>query len=609
MKILSLFLLFLVIGYSWAQENPEYKISGTVTKKGGEPLEGVTVLLKGKDVSVVTGADGTFEIPEPIAIRLQAPQTQTISFKLHGNAVTFSPAAGTLNGNVTILSGNGRQIASMNFSDLNPVTEQISLPRLASGLNILRITVNNVTHTCQVIRVGSELHFHNKHTSVSGENFTLNKRAASSEAVDTLIATKEEFEEVRMPIAAYILEDVAIEMDSIVEGAEIAWGRKENPTAGLCPVDDLPGFNELESNKKLPDPFMMLDGTRITKKSEWACRREELYQQILHYIYGDKPIPPEGSVSGTVSTSSIEVKVDDGNGCSFSASVNMNGASQPAPAIIYYGSMAGAPAPSGVAKITFNPVETTGGSGSKSGKFYDCYGRDHEAGYMAAQAWEVSRIIDVLEQNPDVIDPYRLGVTGCSRWGKGAFVAGVLDNRIALTLPEESGIGGAVALRLVEQLGGGEWPYHSISYVRWLSEVTLGPFTRGNNAGADNTDRLPVDIHEAMALIAPRACYIIDNPGINNLDPKEAWVTASAGKKVYEALGVGDNFAYVGAGGSHCAWRGQYNNELNAMIDKFLKGNASAQTGSMTGNASANVDQFIDWDASELEGELFTDAE
>ncbi len=36
-------------------------------------------------------------------------------------------------------------------------------------------------------------------------------------------------------------------------------------------------------------------------------------------------------------------------------------------------------------------------------------------------------------------------MTGCSRNGEGAFVAGVLDNRIALTIPVESGIGGTAA--------------------------------------------------------------------------------------------------------------------------------------------------------------------
>src|SRR5688572_12256222 len=40
-------------------------IRGAVTNSNGEPLSGVTVQVKGFDVSVVTGADGTFSIDLP----------------------------------------------------------------------------------------------------------------------------------------------------------------------------------------------------------------------------------------------------------------------------------------------------------------------------------------------------------------------------------------------------------------------------------------------------------------------------------------------------------------------------------------------------------------
>ena len=607
MKIPNLLLLISLAGSTLAAGTAEYKVSGTVTKKGGGPLEGATVLLKGQNDSVVTGADGKFELSSAVAIRMNAPQTQTLSFTLRGNAVAFSPSAGNLSGNVTIFSGNGRCIASTDFSGLNPATEQIALPQLASGINIVRLTVNNTVHTCQVMQLGCELHLINKHArSLSAGDFSLAKTAAST-MVDTLVATKEGFKQVIKPIDSYMLTDVAIEMDSTVVTGEIAWGKEENPTAGCGPVGDLPGYSELNANSKLPDPFKSLEGKRITKKSEWPCQREELYQQVLHYIYGEKPIPEKGSVSGSVSTSKISVAVSEGGkSCSFDLTIDMNGATQPAPAIIWYEGGLGSPLPipSGVAKIKFNAIEQSGGSGTKTGPFYTFYGANHPAGYMTAQAWQVSRVIDLLEQHPDVIDPYRIGVTGCSRNGKGAFAAGVLDNRVALTLPCESGIGGAVALRLVEQLGGGEWPYHSISYVRWLSEVALKDFAKANNASGDNTDRLPVDMHSAMALIAPRGLYVIDNPSINNLDSKESWVTTTAAKKVFEALGVGDHVAYVGAGGGHCQWRSQYSSELSAMIDKFLKGNASANTGSMSGG-STDATKFIDWTTPDLEGDLF----
>jgi hypothetical protein len=393
--------------------------------------------------------------------------------------------------------------------------------------------------------------------------------------------------------------------------SEAAWGRVENPGAG-CSVPALPAVNSLTADAKLPDPFTKMDGSRITDKSEWRCRREEILQQAYAFIYGEKPVPAEGSVVGSVSNSRISVQVNNGGtSASFEVAVNMNGATAPAPAIIVYGGFGGPPVPNGVATITFNAIESTGGSGPKNGPFYSLYGANHPAGYLVAQAWQVSRIIDVLEQDPSIIDPYRIGVTGCSRLGKGAFVAGALDNRIALTIPIESGLGGTVGLRLVEVLdsyGNSEWPYHGISYVRWMSAEALGQFTSGNSASADNTDRLPIDMHEIMGLIAPRGLFIADNPHTNypGLDRNSAWVTANVGKLIFEALGVGDHFSYQGASGDHCSPNFRYGAELQASIQKFLLDNASTDTGNFRTDLSnpPGHEGHIDWDAPTLSGEL-----
>jgi hypothetical protein len=610
-KIQQLFLLFFFAGSTLAASTDEYRISGVVTKKGGGPLGGVNVLLKGKNVSIVTKANGAFEFTSPVSVRINTLQTQTLSFIFHGNTVVFSRSAGRLSGNVTILSGNGKCLASTDFSGLNPSTERITLPQLVSGFNIVCVTVNNTVYTCRVIRLGSELHLLNRHAgSPSDGDFTLTKRAVSS-MVDTIVATKGGFKNAALPVDSYMLNNVLIEMDSMAETGKIAWGRVENPTAGYCKVGSFPEYSALKANSKLPDPFMKLDGTRITNKSEWACRREEIRQQALKYIYGDKPIPAKGSVSGSVSTSKISVNVnEDGKKSSFSADVNMNGASQPAPAIIVFGSFGGPPIPKGVATIAFNAIETSGKSGPKKGPFYDIYGTNHPAGYLTAQAWQISRILDVLEQHPDVIDPYRIGVTGCSRLGKGAFVAGVFDNRIALTMPFESGAGGTVALRLIEVLDpSGEYTYNAIGGIsRWLSEVQLAPFSTGNNSKGDNTDRLPIDMHEMMGLIAPRGLYIMDNPNhsISWADENSAWVTGNAGKLIFEALGVGDCMTYESTSGSHCAWRSGYETSLNAMIDKFLLGKESASTGKFHTEATKppNPQNHYDWDVPKLAGEL-----
>jgi hypothetical protein len=92
----------------------------------------------------------------------------------------------------------------------------------------------------------------------------------------------------------------------------------------------------------------------------------------------------------------------------------------------------------------------------------------------------------------------------------------------------------------------------------------------------------------------------------NCLDLNAAWVTGNVGKMIFEALGVGDHLAYQGAGGTHCSWRSQYTASLNAMIDKFLKGNDAAETGSFASDlpSQPSAGEHVEWDNTEIPGEL-----
>jgi hypothetical protein len=359
-----------------------------------------------------------------------------------------------------------------------------------------------------------------------------------------------------------------------------------------------------------------MDGTAMTSKDEWLCRREEILQQSYEFIYGEKPVPSPEEVTGTVSTSSISVTVNSGgNSGTFDVQVSMpQGAQGPVPAVIGFGGVgfSGELGSRGIATINYSAYSVGSEQARGTGAYYDVYGSNDEGGLLTAWAWGVSRIIDVIEKNPGTIDPTKIAVTGCSRFGKGAFVAGAFDNRIALTVPVESGVGGTPALRLIEQLdsySGSEWPYHAISYQPWFSPAKLGQFTTGNNAGADNTDKLPVDMHEVMALIVPRGLYIVDNPSTNynGLDRNSAYATGLVGKMIFEALGVGDHISYQGASGGHCQWRTQYTPSLVANLEKFLLGDESAQTGNYGTDLGGNqptAEGQIDWTVPTLSGEL-----
>ena len=120
-----------------------------------------------------------------------------------------------------------------------------------------------------------------------------------------------------------------------------------------------------------------------------------------------------------------------------------------------------------------------------------------------AWAWGASRLIDALEKTPAAnIDPARLGVTGCSRNGKGALAVGAFDERIKLTIPQESGSGGSGTWRV------SQWMLSQGQSTQTLSQIVgENVWFRSNFSQFGSTvNKLPFDHHAIEGLVAPRAC-------------------------------------------------------------------------------------------------------
>ncbi len=374
-----------------------------------------------------------------------------------------------------------------------------------------------------------------------------------------------------------------------------------------CGVPALPAGSTLPDVPNLPDPFTRLDGTAITQKSDWICRREEILRQVFQYIYGQKPPKPE-SVSGTVSSTQVTVDIQhNGLNETFSANITTPAGAGPFPAVISFGNSGPVQqiAAMGVAVINFQQ----GSVGSRnSGLFARLY-PGNTAGDLAAWAWAVSRIIDVLQAaDNSIIDSSKLAVTGCSFLGKAAFAAGALDERFALVIPLESGIGGVPSYKLVPVLQpnptnsgtGPEQPQHAINN-GWLPGTSLVGQYR----------KLPVDTHEIIGLVAPRGLLVLGNTGGNgqyylNLDNLTEHATALAGKQIFTALGVPDNVSYDSKNVMHCQNTDMFTAAVQASVGKFLLGNGAA-TGTFTTDwegVRAAPDPYIDWTTPALEGEL-----
>jgi hypothetical protein len=97
-------------------------------------------------------------------------------------------------------------------------------------------------------------------------------------------------------------------------------------------------------------------------------------------------------------------------------------------------------------------VSYDGGSGSHNtgDPYYEVYpDLAGKIGKYSAWSWGISRLIDGLEQVADElnIDPTKIGVHGCSYAGKMALFGGAFDERVALTVAQESGGGGITSWR------------------------------------------------------------------------------------------------------------------------------------------------------------------
>ena len=56
---------------------------------------------------------------------------------------------------------------------------------------------------------------------------------------------------------------------------------------------DFPPVDQLAARAELPDPLVMLDGTRVTTKEQWETKRKpELKALFQHYMYGRLPPTP-----------------------------------------------------------------------------------------------------------------------------------------------------------------------------------------------------------------------------------------------------------------------------------------------------------------------------
>ena len=228
---------------------------------------------------------------------------------------------------------------------------------------------------------------------------------------------------------------------------------------------------------------------------------------------------------------------------------------------------------------------------------------DATAGYMIRWAWGVSRLIDALEALPEAkIDTKHLAVSGCSFQGKIALYAGAFDERIALTIPHESGGGGTISWRDSDMLEKRDKvEVENLLHAQGSSE-SFPWYAKSLRQFNKEPDKLPFDHHELIAMIAPRAVLMIESTQIPRMGAEAARIDHLAAKEVWTALGVPDRIGVTEANVPHCSWSPSYTPDLEAYVDKFLLGKADGAPTEFLRSKFTDLDtkKWMPWTTPEL---------
>lgn len=310
---------------------------------------------------------------------------------------------------------------------------------------------------------------------------------------------------------------------------------------------------------ELPDLFTMADGTRVSTVEQWKQRRQEIAQIIQYFEYGHLPPRPDQVVAKRLTRQdakshpnaireSIQLSIGSQHQLPLDVAIHLPKSDKPCPVIVMpvYRITELPCLPmlldAGFALVQFERDDLAPDQSDKRGPAQAAY-PNSDWGTLAVWAWGAMRVVDYLESRP-AIDMNRIIVTGHSRDGKAALLAGALDERFAIVAPNGSGCGGAGCFRntpptaetLAKITDPERFGYWFHPRLRWFK---------------DQEARLPLDQHFVKALVAPRALLCTEARDDLWANPLGTRRTSLAARDVYSFLSAENKLGLSYRDGQH----------------------------------------------------------
>ena len=329
----------------------------------------------------------------------------------------------------------------------------------------------------------------------------------------------------------------------------------------------------------LPDLLRFDDGRPVAAPADWEARRAEVARHVVDLQYGRLPPMPAGVRIEILNRSGIRWLpsgvgfvtirvVTEAPDYAFMLYLTIPAGDGPFPVVLCgdgcWRTMTEAVTREVVKRgyilAQFNRTEIVPDVAA-AGKSIGLYRQvpDGEFGALAAWAWGYHRCVDALAQIESA-DPARIMVIGHSRGGKTTLLAGATDTRIAVTVANCSGCGGAGCYRYQgtnsETLG-----VIVKAFPHWFSPRL--------NAYIGREQDLPFDQHFLKALVAPRALLTCEALGDLWANPSGTRITYEAARALYRFLGAETRIAMRTRRGGHAHTIGDWRAALDFATRQF----------------------------------------